>query len=175
MKKFTLCFVSVMSVVTINAEPIFFPDTGSWYELVEAYNTYAWAEARTAAAARSYRGISGRLATINSQAENNFIADSVLPRFSDCANRNYWIGGFQQSGSSEPDGGWAWITGEPWTFTSWRRGEPNNAGINSDFLSIYGDCGANSTWNDMGDDSVIWSYGYVVEYAPPRFSIRVSQ
>jgi hypothetical protein len=174
MKKLTLCFALAMSLVTINAEPIFFSDTGSWYELVEAYNTNTWTEAKTAAAARSYRGIPGRLATINSQAENNFIANSILPSFPNPGTRCWWIGGFQRANSSEPDGGWGWITGEPWTFINWRRFEPNNAGTNSDFLAMY-NLEEGGTWNDMGDDSVIWSYGYVVEYPTPRLSIRVSQ
>lgn len=26
-----------------------------------------------------------------------------------------WLGGYQRSGSSEPNGGWTWIIGEKWT------------------------------------------------------------
>jgi hypothetical protein len=40
------------------------------------------------------------------------------------------LGGYQDRMSaeySEPAGGWRWITGEPWNFTNWGSGEPNDA------------------------------------------------
>jgi hypothetical protein len=31
-----------------------------------------------------------------------------------------WIGGYQDSNASEPEGGWNWVTGEPWIYTNWQ-------------------------------------------------------
>ncbi len=39
-----------------------------------------------------------------------------------------WFGLVQMPGSTEPGGGWGWVTGEPLTFSNWQPGEPTNAG-----------------------------------------------
>ena len=39
-----------------------------------------------------------------------------------------WFGLVQMPGSTEPGGGWGWVTGEPLTFSNWQSGEPSNAG-----------------------------------------------
>ena len=41
-----------------------------------------------------------------------------------------WIGGYQDmnaSDYSEPDGGWKWVTGEPWSFIGWWEGGPSSS------------------------------------------------
>lgn len=52
--------------------------------------------------------LKGHLVTINSQAEQDFIADT----FDNVPFRHLWLGGYQFSRDAEPDGNWAWITGE---------------------------------------------------------------
>lgn len=37
-------------------------------------------------------------------------------------------GGYQEDGAQEPDGGWRWVTDEPWSFTNWEYGQPDKAG-----------------------------------------------
>ena len=32
----------------------------------------------------------------------------------------------QPRGAREPDGGWQWVTGEPFVFADWRPGDPND-------------------------------------------------
>ena len=146
----------------VMAGPVrFFAGTGSSYEVVEIKLT--WTEARAAAETKVHEGISGRLATITSDAENNFIVDKVLPNISN--GDSYWLGGFQPVGSPEPAGGWRWITPEPFTYAKWRTSpaEPSDLG-NEDRIEIFNRL-QDGTWNDLADDNSSLSEGYVVEYA----------
>lgn len=71
-----------------------------------------------------------------------------------------WIGLHQPSGSSEPDGGWTWVTGEPVTYTNWSRQpnsddrEPNDLGGVEDFGHFFGTGldTRSSGWNDAAND-----------------------
>jgi len=147
----------------------FFSMTGNWYESVTTVNR--WTEAKAEAEGRSHLGVSGRLATITSMEENQFIVSTVLP----VAYFGYWIGG-TQIGGSEPLDGWQWITDEPWNFTNWDAGEPNNATSNEDYLQIYSNWEGDplpsrrlpGTCNDVRDNSSFYSAGYVIEYVVPE-------
>jgi hypothetical protein len=77
-----------------------------------------------------------------------------------------WIGGSQAAGSSEPGGGWGWVTGEPWSFLGWTAGEPSNYANSEDRAEIrlYGS--SSSAWNDA-PGGVLRSY-YLVEFEAPR-------
>ena len=145
------------------AQPFFSPTTGSWYDVVSILgpgpNTVSWSAAQTGAMAASYLGMTGRLATITSQAENDFIVGVLPPNSPDA----YWIGGMQVGGP-EPADEWQWITGEPWAFSNWAAGEPNNAVANEDFLILYGPSGFGK-WNDARNDASYYTAGYVIEYA----------
>ena len=44
------------------------------------------------------------------------------------------------------EGVWQWASGDPWDFTSWHEGEPNNVD-NEDCLSLSGQDGYN--WMDL--------------------------
>jgi sugar lactone lactonase YvrE len=62
----------------------------------------------------------------------------------------------------EGSGEWKWVTGEPFTFSNWRSGEPNNFDGSERFLEVYSDW----TWNDLGEK---WfkgngPQGYVIEF-----------
>lgn len=104
--------------------------------------------------ARSFAdSVGGHLATLTSSAENSFAA-TVAPG-------ELILGGYQDLKAvdySEPSGGWRWVTGEPWSFTQWHPGEPNN-GFQPDFRGEhyllwwrYGDQASNNQWNDGGND-----------------------
>ncbi|MBI5439828.1 MAG: PEP-CTERM sorting domain-containing protein [Deltaproteobacteria bacterium] len=68
-----------------------------------------------------------------------------------------WLGGYQPAGSSEPSGGWTWVTGESWNYSHWSGGEPNNWGGGENYLQLFN--GVN--WNDNGP----WQEpGYIVEW-----------
>jgi hypothetical protein len=101
---------------------------GHWYARNE--NGLGWPEARDAAEA-----LGGYLATPTTAEENAFIT----PLVDDKGFNVYHLGGFR-TGTQ-----WQWITGEPWSFTNWYPGEPNNATGNEIYLSSWVEPG---TWND---------------------------
>ncbi|MFC1712669.1 NPCBM/NEW2 domain-containing protein [Candidatus Poribacteria bacterium] len=134
---------------------IFNPANGHYYEVIVS-SGIDWDDAREAAESRTLAGLRGHLATITSQAENDFLL-SIRPP----SDINLWVGGFQPPGSPEPDGNWKWLTGEPFVYENWATDEPNNPygnDPNEDSLEFQQD----GKWNDgVG----IWdSGGYIVEY-----------
>jgi hypothetical protein len=85
---------------------------GHWYQRIPEQKT--WSEARLRCT-----DVGGHLATISSADENSFLHATV-------GNWQVWLGGRQTVGACEPGCGWYWITGEPWAFTNWSPGEPND-------------------------------------------------
>jgi len=136
--------------------PVYNPANGHWYQAVPIPGGIPWPAARAAAAAQSYAGYPGHLATITSAAEDQFLVGG-LPLGLD----NHWrVGGYQDQTApdySEPAGGWRWVTGEPWSYTNWHAGEPNNFN-GENLLEIHSD----GTWNDTADQPP--GGGYIVEY-----------
>ena len=147
----------------LSASPVQWTTTaggnGHYYERV-THSLITWDESKIAAESSSYLGITGHLATIHSDAEDSFIVNSLGGSVG-----NYWLGGFQAEGSQEPDGGWYWITGEPWSYTNWyaSTGEPNNGagGYTENALTYWG---PGLGWNDYPNWST--NEGYIVEYVP---------
>jgi hypothetical protein len=102
----------------------------------------------------------GHLATINSKDEEQYI-DWLMT-----SGRKswYWIGA-----NEEHTGKMQWITGEPWSYTNWDSGEPNNRSDNDgnfeDYLALRRD---NQHWNDQlyygGTNENNWHYEYAGGY-----------
>ncbi len=136
-------------------EAIFNPSNGHYYQAITVPGGINWFDAKAAAESRTFAGLQGHLATVTSQQENDFITEN-LPF---AARQRDWLGGFQPSGSPEPGGNWQWVTGEPFSYTNWAGGEPNDAG-NEDGLHFFTDSGQ---WNDESRGSMR-PQGYVVEY-----------
>jgi hypothetical protein len=99
---------------------------GHWYRLEGPYFV-SWLSARAYA-----ESMGGHLVTLTSETEQAFAAsvafNSTPNQIDDC-----WLGASQDLAapdSSEPAGGWRWVTGEPWGFTAWRTttGAPNGPG-----------------------------------------------
>ena len=106
-----------------------------------------WQEAKKRASNWIYRGKRGHLATLTTEAENAFLAEK-LPDYG-----RWWIGAYRtKDGAAFTD---RWITGEPFDYTNWWAGEPNNSGEKA--LEFAG----NGQWNDFVD-----TYGrhYLVEF-----------
>jgi len=111
------------------------------------------------------------LATITTEAEQNFIMNKLIPSYDLGVSRDLWIGGLQDP-ENEPnkDNGWAWITGEAWgDYSNWAPGEPNDyydysRGVpdSEQFLSIRS--GYGWAWNDEGNFNNI--SGYIMETSP---------
>jgi len=173
-------------------------NTWNLYELVT--DPLQWSAAQADAAGRTQYGVKGNLVSIHSDDENAFVA--VVAGGGDS-----WIGLTDREGaapqvtnngkpapqeSNDLDDferqGWAWTSGEPFTYTKWGSGEPNNwdgnaagaadAGI-EDAAHMRGD----AFWNDAAigfgliepkvptiipnsslDESNGPSFKYVVEY-----------
>ena len=144
---------SAVSQGNLLAVAVWNEGTGNTYIVVEL-NGAGWHEA-TADAATLFPGY--RLATITSQAEQDFVNNMLI---SAGLGSQYWIGGFQESPKPEidPSAGWHWVTGELWDFTYWGAIEPNDAGGIEDFLTTSAHMG----WNDEGT-AVGSVQGYIAE------------
>ena len=136
---------------------------GHYYETVRPLTNPSptWTAARDDAAARAFAGAPGHLATITSEAERQFINDQ-FQSFVSIA----WIGGIQApdpTPGTAPDEGWSWVTGEPWGYTAWMNGEPNDwAGTDERYLSTWVGPGTSGGWNDNGNAGT--PRAYIVEY-----------
>ena len=93
-----------------------------------AYKVYdmgmTWYEAKAYC-----ENLGGHLATITSQAEQDFIEGLIENH-----DRNiYWLGGTDEA----YEGQWEWVTGEPFEYKNWDYGEPNNVNENEHYLHIF--------------------------------------
>ncbi len=92
--------------------------------------------------------IGGHLATITTQEEQSFIEDLIK----DCPKNCYWLGA-QKNSLRAFD---FWITGEDFTYSNWKTGEPNDEKKKENYLEIY--CKARNNqmspgqWNDITEN-----------------------
>lgn len=97
----------------------------------------SWTSAKAFCEARG-----AHLATVTSQAEQDFIAPNFLSRF-------VWLGATDVANT----GTWRWLTDEPWAYTNWQTGEPNNQSGVEHYLST---ATANLTqWNDATNEATM--------------------
>ncbi len=170
MSLFRLCIVlaALTYGVTATAVPIQWTvgngGNGHYYEAVDlAPDTFSWNVANADANSRTFASLQGHLATLTSAAETAFIV-STFPQAA--VGLGYLIGGIQAPGSSEPAGGWGWVTGEAFIYTNWASGEPNNSGGTENVIHLRNSSGQ---WNDLtGGNSIFGSSsGYLIEYSFP--------
>ncbi|MBS0504766.1 MAG: PEPxxWA-CTERM sorting domain-containing protein [Proteobacteria bacterium] len=156
MKKLSLAVATALSALSIqaNAAPVQWAGNGHYYEFISAGTSFDGALA--AAAASSFNGQQGYLATVTSADEQAFIYGSVTTAAT-------WFSGSDR----ETEGTWKWLagpeagtvfwqTGVTLTYANWSGGEPNDAG-NEDVL--WGNWNG-SAWNDINSAQL----GYVIEY-----------
>ncbi len=153
----------------LHASPVLNPANNHWYEAVSIPGDgINWDEAKAYAEA-----LNGHLATITSAEENQFIFET-FPEASQLNFSGYWIGGLQPGDTPvadvDPAAGWQWVTGEPFVFTNWSPGEPNDfpgSGFKEDAIGFWGFDG---TWNDAPRED--HRAGFVVEYeSAPALSL----
>ncbi|MEE2907903.1 MAG: lectin-like protein, partial [Planctomycetota bacterium] len=134
---------------------------GHWYQWM-GYNTAStWTEMQANAVAAG-----GYLMTVTSSNEEAFIRD--LFQFQngtcvDCNSSSVYVGGYQDLSAddfSEPAGGWRWVTGEPWIYEDWYKGEPNNGAGNENVLSLR----CPGQWND-GTDAASCAQAWIIEWS----------
>lgn len=134
---------------------------GHWYKAVINTNGLNWSQVDQLA-----RSEGGHLATIGSDAENQFVFSLInLPEFFSGAGNNGSgpaIGGYQPDGASAPDVGWSWETGEPWVYTNWAPGQPDSSGETRTHYWSGTQGVPAATWNNISPtDSNLG--GYVIE------------
>lgn len=171
-------FLSLAGVpAATQAEVIQFPGNGHYYTRVDTLGLPdaqdTWQAARDAAKSMSHLGLTGYLATITSQAEQDFLASTFGNAHS---FEGEWIGG----SDLEVDGDWRWMdgpeagelfwrggpAGQAFGFEAWAGLEPNNWPPGSvdgeDFLMMGwispGD------WNDQRNEGAPVS-GFIVEFS----------
>jgi hypothetical protein len=166
-----VCAVVVAAAQAGLAAPVLWPSNGHSYEVVVVTETdtdgklipISWLDAQAAAVA-----MGGYLATLTSAEENQFVFELIpLEAWTHPAEwaEGPWLGG----SDAASEGNWQWVTGEPWDYTSWLGGQPDNWNDIENYLCFWGNWSdetpptAEPTWNDATDpQSSI--YSYVVEY-----------
>ena len=114
------------------------PANGHAYLVVPA--DLSWDEAQAAAEGMSWSGLGGHLATLTDWNELSWVI-GTLPI------SRPWIGLYQDLSApnySEPDGGWSWVTGEPYAFSNWYPLEPNDYAGQEHVAELY----STGEWND---------------------------
>lgn len=104
--------------------------------------------------ARDYCTLLGsHLVTIQDATENKYIYQFT--------SGNTWLGATDEI----EEGRWIWVSGEPWKYTNWEEGEPNNLAPvpNEDYLEFWpGYTTRLIKWNDSGDRPMF----FVCEWEP---------
>ncbi len=161
---------------TALAAPIEWPvvdgGNGHYYEVV-IQPSILFADAKAAAAARTYQGVAGYLATVNLAGEATFIYNKLTgPAAPTSEVYAFWLGAETES-SSVP---WRWVTGEQvLSEEKTYPGETWYIDYFADYGTGWGLCHfVNSWWTsgirpqDTARTNPSGIYGYVVEYPVPE-------
>ena len=167
-----LCFLFAFGTSgPADAAPVHWSGNGHFYDVVSVPGTISWDSANAQAI-----DAGGYLATVTSKAENDFV-------FSLINNATYWhgysgpwLGGFQSPATTQPSANWQWVTGEPWSYTAWQAGQPNDSGGKDENKLQYGFAPLVSTWNDIMSIDPTPSYrpvAYVIEVVPEPSTVAL--
>ncbi len=92
----------------------------------------------------------GYLASVTTIEENAFISGLIATG----SKLFYWIGGTDE----ESEGIWKWVSGEPWDYSEWSGGQPDNSGGNEGYTGIMREATEYlqpGKWNDFPNDGGI--------------------
>jgi len=164
-----IALTASVSSATVMEWPIGLGGNGHLYEAILVPGGVTWETARASAITRG-----GYLATLTSQAENDFVFQAVAndPNLWFGGSYGPWLGGSQPVGTPNPAANWSWVTGEVWSYTNWGVGEPNDGfgALDEHYLhfdNFADDPIPGSQWNDYRDDNVSPIISFVVEYPVP--------
>ena len=174
----TTCYANIRRITFVAGTVFYNPLTEHFYEYVASSGS--WTSAKTSAENRSYFGRVGYLATMSSEAENNFIwrimaNDGWFGGCDELSQVNTAKGTTAFASQAAVEGKWHWVTGPekgtqfsngntPSTtvisgqYHKWAGGEPNNAG-GEHYAQFYS--ANNGSWNDLPNTTLP---GYICEY-----------
>jgi hypothetical protein len=136
---------------------------GHYYQAVAAPGGILWKDAQAWALARG-----GYLATLGSEAENDFVFKLIdSPRYWGVGGP-YGTGPFLGGAETATKPGWQWANNEgTFSFNKWAPTQPNNPESERRLQFISDGKGAKrqKLWNDL--PATDKQYGFVVEYASP--------
>ena len=148
----TVCTGSAAtSAVTVVSNKILNPENGHTYEVITCGT---WSQCRDAALA-----MGGKLVTIRSQAETDWLVTNMLPLVN--STKNVWIGYFKETAS----GKFQWASGELPSFEKWIPGEPNNSGGTENCVNTVRHVTYSGYWNDIRCDHPDITQA-IIEYGP---------
>ncbi len=182
-----LVLMLAMATITpfVQAAPVIWSSScggnNHYYDLVSTSSWTDWTKDYSAAQGLTYNGMPGYLATITSNAENQFILDT----FKSSGERLVFIGGRDLGGiNSSQEGIWLWYNGPeegnqfwqggasgsataPYYFANWASQDPGG-GVNANYAAMSLLTG---TWYDTNNGGYsggpVWVTGYIVEYSAP--------
>jgi hypothetical protein len=155
-RRFRVCAAFLVWTLSASAEasviqgPLVFED--HTYYLLDPTTWFA-AEAEAVT-------LGGNLVAINSAAEQVFVYDTFTSNGT--LDRNLWIG----LTDSVVEGMFFWTSGDPFTYSNWNVGEPNNQGAfgNEDYAIIWSPFQAlNGTWNDIDPERQFYGVAEVAD------------
>lgn len=169
-----LCITFAVLAATAQAAPTVYAGNGNTYDYIAGNVSYSAAKA--AAEAMQINGEFGHLATITSQAENDFILSTFA--LGAGAGQFAWIGGTD----SATENIWLWDGGPedgmqfsveavpvpPLNYANWGGAEPNDSGFGEDYALI--NLGGfifgieSGKWGDGADIVDTLFVGYIVEF-----------
>lgn len=142
---------------------------GHWYRYlspVSIFEPFSFATAQSAAEASSYNGLQGYLATITSQAEQDFINGAFSYLFGFGGTSTAWLG----ASDAATEGEWRWLggpeAGQLVSYTNWRPGHPVAAAgfENHDLLALSIIGGNPTTYGWVSVEQSGGALGYIIEY-----------
>lgn len=139
---------------------------GHIYRVIGMPAGVRWTDARSAAT-----DLAGHLATLTSTGENAFVHALLddARYWSTAGGRSFgpWIGATDEV----VEGDFRWGTDEPWDFTAWAPGQPDNSG-NEDYVQFFGPGSERTaTWNDHIDDAPVGGGAALAFAAESEFRI----
>lgn len=123
------------------------PHWGNSHYAIYTYggDSFTWEQAE-----QYCENMGGHLVTITSPQEQAFI------ELLNSDHRRLWIGAHRPEGTY-----FAWVTGEPWSYTNWDEGEPSNKGVGG-----FENCVVlwPRKWNDLKNDNSWEQSGFICEW-----------
>jgi Lectin C-type domain len=150
MKKIISLSVALVAALSVNvasadSAKLVNPVNGHSYKRFDTAKY--WTQAKTACV-----NLGAHLATITDQAEQDWIVSKQLYSSS--------VAVFLGGTDSAVEGTWTWITGEPFVYSNWYPGRPDDYSAGQDYLWLYSD----GTWDDGGLPSPDYQSSYLCEW-----------